>query len=183
MQDQSNTQLPLPEEEWRPVVGYEGWYEVSNLGRVRRIRPAPGATPGKILKPALKGRPTAYLSITLSRGDISQERKIHRLVTEAFWGSCPPGHQANHRDGNKLNNAATNLEWITASQNIRHAYRSGLCRAVLGEANGIAKLTESAVREIRALAGHVTQRRLAERYKVSPSVIHRAQRGETWKHL
>ena len=69
-------------EDWRPVVGYEGWYEVSSLGRVRRARPGLGARVGHILSPQLSNN--GYLMVPLCREGCRRYRSVHRLVGEAF---------------------------------------------------------------------------------------------------
>lgn len=120
----------LPGEEWRDVVGYEGKYSVSNLGRVKSLhRDLPHATHGKwhiserILKPGLTGRPNAaYFSVSLF-GDNGKSKlhKVHRLVAEAFIPKIEGKNVINHKDCNKLNNVASNLEWCTDLENTRHA--------------------------------------------------------------
>lgn len=104
----------MPSEElWRPVVGYEGWYEVSDQGRVRRVfsplKPQCGGTAG-------------YPSVILSVRGAVRRLMVHRLVAEAFLGPCPPGHQVNHKDTNRRNARLDNLEYSTPSNNLRHAY-------------------------------------------------------------
>ena len=115
---------PLAGEEWRPVAGYDGLYSVSNLGRIRRERPVPA----RLLIPRWNSR-RRYAALHLPGGD----RYLHVLVAEAFLGPCPKGKEANHRDGDRKNNAASNLEYMTHSQNIRHALRLGLRRRKYGQ--------------------------------------------------
>lgn len=101
-------------EEWRDVVGYEGLYEVSSLGRVRNC------TTGKILKPLLK--PSGYVVVNLYKTPETGNRRIrqfrvNRLVAESFVPRRPGKDQVDHIDGNKLNNAAANLRWVDAKEN------------------------------------------------------------------
>src|SRR3972149_1183846 len=98
----------LPSEEWRPVVGWEGWYEVSNLGRVRRIKEAAGTRRGHILRWAVGGKPP-YPRVFLCREGKVLTKRVHRLVAEAFLGPCPEGQEVNHKDGDKANPRASNL--------------------------------------------------------------------------
>lgn len=109
-------------EEWRVVVSHPD-YEVSNPGRVRRRTPGRCTAPGKIIKPLRTG---AYLGVCLVSGGKGERRYIHRLVAAAFIGACPDRHEVNHKDGDKLNPAAVNLEYVTRSGNVRHALDIGL---------------------------------------------------------
>ena len=124
--------LPHLTEEWRPVSGYEDWYSVSNLGRVRRDRPGPSTYAGKLLA---INYATKYPSVGFSLGRARKFRTasgpptvhaIHRLVALAFFGPRLPGYEVNHKDGNKRNNSVDNLEYVTRSENHLHAYRTGL---------------------------------------------------------
>ena len=105
-------------EEWR-VIEESPTYLVSNKGRVKN----PGT--GRILKPSISGK---YPKVNLIIGNGYATRAIHRLVAKAFVPGEAPGLIVNHKDGNKLNAASTNLEWITQDENIQHAVREGLIR-------------------------------------------------------
>ena len=130
-------------EKWRAVIGYEGIYAISSLGRIRRN--------GRIIRASIN--PHGYWQVGLCVGGKSVTRKVHRIVAMSFLGLPPKGRPwVNHIDGRKLNNCVENLEWSSPSENIQHGYDNGLqvvkrCR---GEANGSAKLTEDSVRSIRA---------------------------------
>lgn len=104
------------EEIWLPVQGYEGLYEVSDHGRVRS---------GKvILKPHHMNN--GYDNVSLFKNGKYKFFGIHRLVALAFVPNESRLPQVNHKDGNKRNNFASNLEWCSASRNIQHAYDEGL---------------------------------------------------------
>lgn len=112
---------------WRPCVGLEGLYEVSNLGSVRSVeRMVPHycgglkKSPSKILK-AGKGK-NGYLTLSLCVDGEKSNHSVHRLVALAFIENPCHKTQVNHRDGNKYNNSSDNLEWVTASENTKHAY-------------------------------------------------------------
>lgn len=111
---------------WRPVVGFEKFYEVSDDGQVRRIGRAKGTRVGKVLAPTDRG--IGYYSVRLSRRDASKTVYIHHLVAAAFLGPRPPDHEINHIDYDRKNNAASNLEYVTRSGNTQHAYDNGRTR-------------------------------------------------------
>jgi hypothetical protein len=172
-------------EEWRPAVGLEGRYDVSNLGRVRGWRGRQGIllkTP-RVLRPRVTAS-SGYLAINVSVGGAVTARTVHSMVCEAFLGSRPdPGWVTNHRDGNKLNNRADNLEWCSRSENNRHALAEGLMPK--GSASPLAKLTEAMVEEARRLfvARKATVKQLAETYGVAFGTMRSALRGTHWSHV
>ena len=106
-------------EQWRAVADYENLYEVSDQGRVRHTRF------NRLITPTL--RPNGYLRVSLSRKHQARSHAVHRLVAIAFLGLPPSAlHQINHRDGDKRHNSPFNLEWVTPSENMVHAYTTGL---------------------------------------------------------
>ncbi len=173
---------PIQDERWLPVVGYEGWYDVSNHGHVRRMKPGPSTYVGKILKTRDNG--PGYVTTKLCKDGREHVYKLHRLVAAAFLGVCPDGKEVNHKDGIKPNNTATNLEYVTRSENVLHAFRNGLRVAFHGEAIGNAKLTEEKVHAIRRrLLVKESQRSIARRFNVSHPTIGNIDRGHTWAWL
>lgn len=110
----------LLNEEWRDIKDYEGLYQISNYGRVKRKR-IPQA---KILKNMFTT--TGYYRITLSNIRKQKDFKVHRLVAQEFLPNLENKKQVNHIDGNKLNNNVNNLEWVTNKENVRHAILTGL---------------------------------------------------------
>lgn len=108
-------------EVWKDIKGFEGIYQVSNLGKVRSLtRKVWNYTkPGRILKPHFKNN--GYLQISLSDGEnVSKHIYIHRLVAQAFIPNPNNLPQINHKDFNKQNNVVNNLEWVTTSENQLH---------------------------------------------------------------
>lgn len=174
----------IPDNEvWLPIVGYEAWYEVSSLGRIRRIKAGYGATKerGRVLKPTKNER--GYLQINLNKQGKRVTRKLHFLVASAFLGERPNGYEINHKDANKENNHLDNLEYCTHTENMRHAFQRNLRKHARGEQNGMSKLTKQQVREIRELAKTMMQKDIAQIYGVVPSVIQSIVSNRTWKHL
>ena len=104
------------EEEWRAVVGYEGLYEVSDIGNVRSLIFRNGVTrrPYPIPKTLkLRPHPDGYFTVQLARDNAHRHYNVHRLVLEAFVGQCPPGMQAAHENGDPADNRPANLElWV-----------------------------------------------------------------------
>jgi hypothetical protein len=113
-----------PLERWLPVVGYEGLYDVSDMGRVRSL-PRMG-TAGKILSPGDVGRPGhPRLSVVLHCNGKRHARGVHCLVLEAFVGPCPPGLEGCHYNDIGDDNRLSNLRWDTHSANIFDKVRNG----------------------------------------------------------
>lgn len=151
-------------EQWRDVPSHRGWYEVSDYGRVRRAVTAPAqgrTTPGKILKPFVDA--DGYAQVGLCVGGTSTNVKVH------------------HKDGDKLNNHPSNLEWVTLAENTRHAFGAGLCDNT-GQKHGMAKLSDFGARVIRRLCpSSLAQREIAAAFGVSQATVSNICRGIGWK--
>lgn len=118
------------QETWSPVKGYVGYYEVSTLGRVRRLPKlltnylgVKRFYKGRILK--LIRNPNGYLKVELSRNGKRKQLLVHRLVATAFLRNPQKKRTVNHRDSNRSNNYLDNLEWATHSENALHGYIYG----------------------------------------------------------
>lgn len=116
---------------WRDVVGYEGYYMVSNNGRI--VRPKRLVVNRLGVHHIVRGGerkqvPThdGYLSVGLHMDGIKKTMRVHRIVAEAFIPNPMSLETVNHKDGNKENNCVLNLEWMTRKENCKHAYRTGL---------------------------------------------------------
>ena len=118
--------MPLPKRsstcEWRAVVGYEGVFEVSRCGKVRRIKTAKGA---QLREKKLSLDTTGYLVTNLWYKNKGKKISVHRLVAMA-WVEGDHSLSVNHKDGIKTNNSADNLEWISLADNTKHQHRTGL---------------------------------------------------------
>lgn len=139
---------------WKDVIGFEGYYQVSNTGMVKSLARFYFTKTGKaiqIKEKVLKGHKDTkgYLQVELRNGKGRNIKMIHRLVAEAFVSNSDGKEQVNHKDGNKENNSADNLEWVTCQENIRHAWRNGLNRARYGEEHPNHKVDMAAVKDIR----------------------------------
>lgn len=121
-------QLQLDLEVWKPVVGYEGYFSVSNLGNIRgdeRTVKGPHGTRKVISRP--KGQtilPTGYVRVVLYKDGSGNSQFVHRLVALAFIPNPESKPQVNHKNGTKGDNRSTNLEWCTSRENISHAWGS-----------------------------------------------------------
>jgi hypothetical protein len=135
-------------EVWKPVVGYEGFYEVSSLGAVRRVMAGQGARAGKLIK--LLPNKRGYHRCGLCRAGKPVQHLVHHLVAAAFIGPRPQGLHVNHRNGQKADNRPENLEYVTNAENTQHA-RTVLGYDNSGPRNGSARFTEADVLEMRAM--------------------------------
>jgi hypothetical protein len=151
-------------ERWKEVFG--GYYEVSSIGRVRRMRPGRGTNVGKIRKCGFDK--DGYLAVALYIKGRAVRILVHRLVAKAFIGPCPKGKEVNHKDGVKKNCHWTNLEYLTKSQNQLHAYRLGLKKAKHGTLEGVEGI-------ICGLSPRYSQRLLAKMFGVSVHAV--------WRHF
>lgn len=168
-------------ETWKPVVGYEGWYEVSNLGRVKRIKGGIGAKVGHILKPQINSK-WGYKVLSLSKKGQVKLNRVARLVAQAFIPNPENKPQVNHKDGIKTYDYVENLEWNTRSENIQH--RCKVLGINMGEKSWKAKFNNKEVLRIKELLKQgIPQRRLAEDFGVCQRTISCINRGITYKDV
>lgn len=167
-------------EVWLDVDGYENFYQVSNLGRVKsleRIINKNGRCCSivkcKILLQSIDE--DGYLHVTLSRNSKVSRKIVHRLVGFHFIDNPENKPQINHKKGIKTDNRATELEWSTTQENIRHALNTGLRHT---------KITEDNVLEIRQMRlDGMSYKEIGEKFLVANSVIRRILIGESWRWL
>ncbi len=163
-------------EQWKPVVGFEGLYEVSDFGRVRS-RHRSGEC---ILRQ--QPVPSGHKVVDLRNRGIRAMSKIHRLVLEAFVGPAPAGTEGCHCDGDPSNNALANLRWDTRAGNEADKRRHGTDNA--GSRHGNARLSEEDVLRIReARLFGAMQRDLANAYGTSRSWISVIAARKVWRHI
>lgn len=178
-------QNPLPNETWRPVVGWEEEYDVSDHGRVRKRKASHKSPAGHILTPGNCG---GYANVVLYRDGQRTTRNVHTLVAHTFLGPPPsPKHEVNHKDRNRSHNLLTNLEWLTRKQNVQHAHTTGPpIQYAQGTKNSHAVLTEQDVRTIRKLsASGLSCPQIAQRFegKIHRVTVRDIVAGRTWTHV
>jgi hypothetical protein len=155
-------------EEWRQVVGYEGYYEVSDWGRVRSVAHGQGRRTGRLLN--LKKTDEGYLLAALSKGKSTVRRVVHGLVMAAFVGPCPLGQQIDHIDGDPSHNSILNLRYVTPRQNVQSAIarRGNWHRDRGGPDYWGSKLSVAQVIDIRRLhLEGMTQTAIAKEFGIS----------------
>ena len=171
---------------WKDIVGYEGLYQVSNLGNVKSIRvyPRDKKYVNKNLKPVLQK--IGYYSFTLCRENSKKIFMLHRLISEAFIDNNNNKPCVNHINGIKTDNRIENLEWVTYSENSKHAHDNNLQVSIKGSSHCNSKLTEDQVVEIRNAyikGSGIYHRHLAEKYNVSRELIRDVINRKKWKHI
>lgn len=177
-------QLSLPFPEWRDIPGYEGLYQVSNTGLIYSLRL------NKVL--SLKPQKSGYVPVQLRKDGRGKHTRIHCLVMLAFVG--PSELHVNHKNGIKTDNRLENLEYVTRSENLRHAVRvlgrklgfktKTLRDRIRGEQHGQAKLTEEKVREIRRLAeSGISSPKIAAMFGTTRSNVRFIVKRKAWKHV
>lgn len=177
-------------EEWRPVPGHEGRYEVSSEGRVRSVsrlvnskNGSKAKKRGRILRPCKSAR-TGYLAVTLSTENRRTTHNVHRLVCEAFHGAPPiRSAQVAHGDGVRTNNRADNLRWTTAKGNAADRNEHGT--APIGEGAGNHKITESDVLAIRrAFTGKRGDLSwLGRKFGITKQQVRNIVQRKQWTHI
>lgn len=176
-------------EEWRDVPKWEGFYQVSDLGRVRSVDRVVQLSnrkcryKGRLLRQKKIGLPGKdYWTVVFSRPGMRSPKnfKVHLLVLCAFVGPRPsPKHQGCHNDGDRFNNHYTNLRWGTPKENCADTIKHG--RTTRGEKNTQATLTTSQVRAIRN--DQRTQTVIAKDYGVSQTCVSKIKTRLRWGHI
>lgn len=170
-------EVTLPGELWKPIAGFEGFYDVSNMGRVWSAKTA------KLLQGAAA---RGCSRVTLFAKKRARYAAIHQLVLEAFVGPRPPGMECCHNDGNPANNHVENLRWDTHASNMADMIRHG--SSPRGCRNASAKLTPEQVAIIRERyerrsRGPNNARALGIEFGVSESQLYRIVARKRWAHV
>lgn len=129
-------------EVWKDIKGYEGIYQVSNLGNIKNIES------GYVRKGYIN-KGNGYVYITLSNKGKIKNKRIHRVVAEAFIPNYWKNPYVNHKDGDKTNNKVDNLEWVTPKENVEHAIK------VLGVKYGHSTERPSQYRKVKRSDGKI----------------------------
>lgn len=160
-----------PTAQWRPIVGYEGLYEVSIIGNVRSLRT------GKFR--ALVHDTFGYLTLRLTSAEGEKRHSVHRLVCRAFHGEAPVGFHAAHLDGDPTNNHALNLTWASPKENNAHKRQHGTAQT--GAKHPRARLSQEQVEQIqtRAAAGEAL-RSIAADLGVHETHVGKIVAGKRW---
>jgi hypothetical protein len=168
--------MPMVVKHWKDIPNYEGLYVASADGQIR------GLQRGKILKPHFDR--SGYPRVRLSKHGQFTRFLVHRIIAATFIGPCPKFHVVNHKNGIKTDRSVENLEYVTKSENERHAYQVLGIRKNQGSRHGMAKLTEEQVKEIRALPKPMRGEfsALAQKYRVSIPSISMIVNNKTWRH-
>lgn len=182
----------MTNERWKPVVGFENEYMVSDQGRVKSLDRSIGhrhvghtrKIPGRTLN--LYKDNKGYVYVVLSRHNKRYCRKVHQLVAAAFIGPCPEGLEVHHNKGIKDNNSVKNIKYVTHEENMRLAREDKLFRPTphIGSKNGSAKLNENKVKRIKKLRlSGQSVKYLASKYGVTTPTIRYILKGHTWRHV
>lgn len=177
------------EEIWKDIEGYEGFFMVSNQGRVKSLdrvieHPNHGLC---LIKGKLRRLPISdkgYHKVGLNKDGKTKKFAVHRLVAQAFIPNPESKPQVNHIDGVKTNNNVSNLEWVTNYENAYHAIDIGLHNNK-GARNGNSKLNKEDVIAIRTLysKGRYTLRDISSLFNVHNSTISEIVNYVSWKHI
>ena len=172
---------------WKPVVEWEGLYEVSNLGRVRSLQRETThkngtvqPIPQKMMK--LSVATNGYIRISFNKPGAVKNVMVHILVINAFVGPCPKGQEVGHLDGNRKNNNLENLRYMSKQCNAAFCIEHGT--DPVGSRNPNSKLTDTDVRFIKTLIRDgFRPRHIAKIYGVTASNIGHIKSGRQWGHI
>lgn len=175
--------LKFVQVKWLPCPGFENSYEVSNYGQVRSIdrycSGRKGLIKGQIIHSDLNQK--GYPQLRLYNSNKKYVRNQHRLVALAFIPNPNNLPQVNHIDGNKENNCVTNLEWISNSDNMRHAYKLGL-KCSKGENNSNCKITDNQVTQIKLIYNTgKSSKYISEELDIKLHIVRQIISGKSWK--
>jgi len=162
---------------WKDIAGYEGLYQVSNLGRIKSLPRNGTINLERFIKPRVD---SGYERVWLSKNNKTKPLKISRLVAMAFISNTYNKPEVNHIDGNKLNNCVVNLEWVTKSENIKHAFYSGLAKPTKEQKH--AKANFVIATQVRMLCKQgIKQIEIARIFGLSRTIVSNIKLNKSWK--
>lgn len=171
---------------WKDIKGYEGYYQISNLGRVKGLLRIVdhSLTKKYIVKSIIRKNDllnSGYVIINLAKNGIVRKFIIHRLVAQSFIQNPEKKSEINHKNGIKKDNRVENLEWCTRSENCKHSFDIGLSKR--GEDHYKTKLTEKQVIKIKRNKNNLTVTEMAKKYHVTYECIRKIIKNYNWKHI
>jgi hypothetical protein len=174
---------------FKDIIGYEGLYQISNLGNVKslekKLKNGNGYAVRKeiIMTPGKKEND--YLFVYLCKNGSKKAFYVHRLVAIHYIPNPENKPEVNHKKSNKTDNRYFMLEWNTREENLVHSYKEGTRKPQFGSSNSAARLTENKVKKIREIysLGETSQRKLAESFNVSHAIIHGVINKTRWSHV
>lgn len=169
--------MPQVVEEWREIPGFS-MYRISNIGRIHSL-----FRNTRILKP-VPDRKNGYAIVTLCNSEGHHTKRIHQLVLDIFSPKPCDGIVCNHDDLNKMNPALSNLEWVTQSRNVQHAYEKGAAIGPKGAINGQSKLKTGEVWLIKRLRkAKVKGCAVAKMFRISQATVSMIINSHRWKGI
>lgn len=175
---------------WKPVKGYEDYYEVSDQGEVRTIERYVELPTHRYVKRQKMltqfddGRGYKHVKLYDGKGN-PKSFTVHKVVAITFIDNPNNYIEINHIDHNKHNNCVDNLEWITRSENVKHSYKMRDPKTYKGSGNKNSKLTEEQVIQMREehKTGEFTYKQLADKYSVGTTLVGYIIKNQVWKHV
>lgn len=177
------------EEIWKDIPDYEGYYQASNLGRIKSLERLIWVSPSKNGKKGyfrkqkeriLKSSFGRHLHLSLWKENILYQANLHNLVLLTFKGPRPDGLYGCHKDDDPMNNNITNLYWGTPKENSLDKKING--NQAFGSETNSAKLTGTKVKEIRNLKNSLSQRKISEKFGITQSQVSRIINLKQWNH-
>lgn len=164
--------------QWRQIIlnGVRTNYEVSNIGEVRNM------TTKRILSQYTDR--DGYKHATISVNGKLIHRGVHRFVATAFIPNPDSKPEVNHKNGIKFINVEDNLEWATTSENVQHAFDTGLKSAILGSDNSLSHYTDKQIRKVcEMLEKGISNKKISKKTGVERKYITDIKKGRRWKHI
>jgi len=177
------------DEIWKDIPDYEGFYQASNLGKIKSLPRTWIVRNGGLhitKEKTLKDSATrGYRQISLCKNNKPRRHAVHRLIIMSFQGKSKL--QVNHIDGDKANNNLNNLEYCTSSENLKHSYALGL-QDKKGEKHHFAKFTNKQILDIREKNKSKNMKigywkELSEKLNVHPNTLYAIRKNINWRHI